>query len=587
MSLFDSPIHVLGSEPLVEQVVDGLIQSGRAAVAATLERLESRRPRRLRTLILADPPDPVSVLERSVQALGRGRRWGRGPSLRVILMHRRDPPPELPTPDPRFPLRLETFSIESRGVRALLTAWPLHRGMDPLFGQAPHLLVAGLDHPVPAFLLQASRLIHYGALRPRLTILDSDPEAAAEGLLSAYPQAGQIADLGFGRLDRPPLAGMPPVTLVLVCLPDAMDLGLDRARELARTIVEEQGVSPAILIETGGRVTQGEVSDWDGQTVPVSCVREACRPGVLLDGIGDEMARSIHDHYRDSIAAQGRDPDREPAGRPWESLPVSYRQANRHQADHLWAKLAVTDCKAVAEEMVDSFAFTPLEVERLAVIEHRRWAADRYLDGWSYAPQRDNALKHHPQLVPYAELSEAMKDLDRFAVRGVPSLLARTGLGVVRTLILAVRDDPGPELGRSGVRRRLVPLLERLVNRYPDRALVCASTLATPRARQLVRTAMEHAGSGLFWLLHRPIPALLEAQPDAEARSDLLDLAARAERRIALAGPPELRRWYRERAEILVTWDHLTEPDPFAESGGFLAKRVGLVAGGPVWNFEY
>ena len=192
-----SPIHVLGSGPLAARILEDLTHSGRAAAALTLDRLESRRPRRLRTLILADPPDPAATLARCIRALGTERRrlWGRGSRVRLILMHRRDPPPELPALDPRGPLRFETFAIEHRGARALLTTWPLHRGMDPLFGQVPHLLVAGLDHPVPAFLIQASRLIQYGERRPRVTLLSADPQAAEEGLLGAYPQAGKIAEI--------------------------------------------------------------------------------------------------------------------------------------------------------------------------------------------------------------------------------------------------------------------------------------------------------------------------------------------------------------------------------------------------------
>jgi hypothetical protein len=191
-----------------------------------------------------------------------------------------------------------------------------------------------------------------------------------------------------------------------------------------------------------------------------------------------------------------------------------------------------------------------LEAERLAVIEHLRWAADRYLDGWAYAPVRDNARKHHPQLIPYPGLSEPIKDLDRFAVRGVPALLARSGLGVVRMLILGL-PEPHPDCpGGRGLRRLLDRVFERLVARYPDRSLVVASTLADPRARLAVHRALELAGAGLFLLCPRPIGETVAAQPDRAARRDLLRLVARAERRIPLPGPGQLDRWLAERAEI-------------------------------------
>jgi hypothetical protein len=52
-------------------------------------------------------------------------------------------------------------------------------------------------------------------------------------------------------------------------------------------------------------------------------------------------------------------------------------------------------------------------LERLAENTHDVWAAQRIKDGWSYGPQRDDATKQHPCLVPYADLPEAEKEYDR------------------------------------------------------------------------------------------------------------------------------------------------------------------------------
>ena len=353
-------------------------------------------------------------------------------------------------------------------------------------------------------------------------------------------------------------------------------------RTLAQQLAADQGVSPPILLEVGDETPTGTLADWDGQTFPFSYLDEACRPAVLFDGLGDELARTIHESYTDSIAAQGRDPEREPAGRPWSQLTASYRDANRHQADHLWAKLAVMDCRAVQEERVESFTFAPLEAEQLAVIEHLRWAADRHLDGWSYAPVRDNARRHHPQLIPYPALSEPMKDLDRFAVRGVPTLLARSGLGVVRMLIAAITPPAADCPADARLELLALRVLERLVARYPDRSLVIAAQLAEPASRLVARLALERAGAGLFLLCGRPLTETLAAQPDETARLDLLALVTRAERRIALPGAGELDRWIEQRAGIRLCMG------PVATAPGTV-KHVMLdpVTGRTDWGFEY
>lgn len=51
--------------------------------------------------------------------------------------------------------------------------------------------------------------------------------------------------------------------------------------------------------------------------------------------------------------------------------------------------------------------------ERLAENAHDVWAVGRVEEGWTWGRQRDDTAKRHPDLVPYAELSESEKDYDR------------------------------------------------------------------------------------------------------------------------------------------------------------------------------
>jgi hypothetical protein len=64
-------------------------------------------------------------------------------------------------------------------------------------------------------------------------------------------------------------------------------------------------------------------------------------------------------------------------------------------------------------------------VEVLAENAHDTWAEDRFARGWSYGPHRDDSGQLHPGLVPYADLSEDEKDIDRdIVVATVRALLA-------------------------------------------------------------------------------------------------------------------------------------------------------------------
>ena len=52
-------------------------------------------------------------------------------------------------------------------------------------------------------------------------------------------------------------------------------------------------------------------------------------------------------------------------------------------------------------------------LEDLAKNTHEVWAAQRTKDGWTYGPQRDDARKKHPCLVPYEQLPDSEKEYDR------------------------------------------------------------------------------------------------------------------------------------------------------------------------------
>ncbi len=55
-------------------------------------------------------------------------------------------------------------------------------------------------------------------------------------------------------------------------------------------------------------------------------------------------------------------------------------------------------------------------IEQLSENAHDVWAQARLAEGWTHGPRRDDELKQHPDLIPYEELPEGEKDLDRGTV---------------------------------------------------------------------------------------------------------------------------------------------------------------------------
>ena len=77
-------------------------------------------------------------------------------------------------------------------------------------------------------------------------------------------------------------------------------------------------------------------------------------------------------------------------------------------------------------------ALTPSEIECLAVLEHRRWVAERTKAGWSYGAERNVEAKTSPYLVPWEDLPERAREWNRSAIRNIPALLAAENLAIAR-----------------------------------------------------------------------------------------------------------------------------------------------------------
>jgi ABC-type multidrug transport system ATPase subunit len=145
----------------------------------------------------------------------------------------------------------------------------------------------------------------------------------------------------------------------------------------------------------------------------------------------EKLARQIHIEYSRVEAADRRTENQSPAvGKSWEDLGALYQEHSRDSATHLIAsaqglgfRISTADGNpAAASRLMSSLA---AHLDELAACEHYRWMASRILDGWQYAPVRDNERKHHPDILPYDQLSETIREKDRACVRALATLVHR------------------------------------------------------------------------------------------------------------------------------------------------------------------
>lgn len=151
----------------------------------------------------------------------------------------------------------------------------------------------------------------------------------------------------------------------------------------------------------------------------------------------EALASAIHEHYRAQAKREGWVMNYDV---PFSELPTDLRHANLAAARRIPEVLAMAGLRIISVEgesaggmlsEPEALAILEDQIEAAAIAEHEGWMAEKLESGWKYGPERDDADKVHPSIVPYAELSEVEKEKDRSTVRNYPSMVRRAGMVVV------------------------------------------------------------------------------------------------------------------------------------------------------------
>lgn len=70
--------------------------------------------------------------------------------------------------------------------------------------------------------------------------------------------------------------------------------------------------------------------------------------------------------------------------------------------------------------------------EAIAENAHEVWAAARKAEGWTYGSVRNDALKQHPDLIPYSALPDSEKEYDRLMAINTIKLVKKLGWKLVK-----------------------------------------------------------------------------------------------------------------------------------------------------------
>lgn len=294
------------------------------------------------------------------------------------------------------------------------------------------LILFGFGDAGKSLLLQALRVMHFDpARKTEIVIADQHGGVRKRKFEEEYPFAGKALPITFEEFDgtckaviRKYASGDENVLPVVITTFDNQDENLALALEILEQTPGEK--FKVYAKNSSSKNLASLLKRTDGKRTRLSFFGDLetfCRMEYITGKEQDLLAEMIHNDYLkqqpEMVASES-----ERYKTTWKDLLEDARDASRAQADHLVFKMALAGIRPGSE--ITEWAITDDMVETLAMTDHERWCAHRYINGWQYGDVRDDFKKLHPSLVSWDQLPEAEKQKDRNAILRVPQLIAQT-----------------------------------------------------------------------------------------------------------------------------------------------------------------
>jgi TrkA-N domain/RyR domain len=327
-------------------------------------------------------------------------------------------------------LRLDFFAVEDIAARKLLDEYPLTLGSD---GQA-HVLISGLGKLGQAVLREvARRHEELPGSRPVDVVIQGATHEVVDSVTARFPVISPHCSITLGDT-LPPLTG--GKYTAYACLTDEMDGGGDDGalREGLAIADRLAGQNAQVVICMRDGKPFGHLDAAVGKLVVFGILQNGCGPADIRDDVTERIARSIHASYRHSEQGKGETEATNPSMVPWKELSQELRKSNIGPAEDIGRKMEAIHAVVVPESRtLPPFSFrNDAEIWELAQLEHERWRAEKEADGWTWDNDRVDRLKTHPDLLPWAELTEKAKRKNYDAIVGLPDVLRNAGFQVLR-----------------------------------------------------------------------------------------------------------------------------------------------------------
>ena len=389
--------------------------------------------------------------------------------------------------------RLRAVSLPDIAARELFLDRPLDRSIRA--GSERTVFLLGFTPVIERYLLRMLAGAHFrDGRRPRFVVLAPDADRLEAVFRARRPGADALAPVAFVAARSDEAALIPQVLDAAIAAhgaPVAIVVGhAESARTLAAGYAIEALFRQRDLPSPPVHLSLDALPDdqLGAMLFPFGGADSFADIERLLQERHDALAQAVHEFYFEGRLTEGDVVGSRASMYEWDDLPESVRDDNRLVADCYQLKLRDIGARALTGSGA-GLRLSDDEVEELARAEHDRWMAAKLIDGWVHGATRDDAARRHPDIVPYDDLSERIRELDREQIRLITRLLPASGSVARRVLTVGLVPVSA---GHAGV--DAAHALATLAGDYPDRVPLVIGSFEDAGTRAAM-IALQRAGA--------------------------------------------------------------------------------------------
>jgi Trk K+ transport system NAD-binding subunit len=337
-----------------------------------------------------------------------------------------------------------------------------------------HILILGDTLTIEFLILEAAHMFHFANLKKtKITVVSDDITRLTRKMEVIYPSLPETVEIQYINTAQFFIEQCPiDCNEISVCYMSLEDDGKSVyfARKLRQFIYAQRRLKNVTNSES---LTSPVIADFRSPPIKVLLPRntalvhifsdiktelnqldielmnmdhQLCNKKTIVDDRKSEDFIAEHMHYEwAKIHAKKYGLSLGTMDSEWDNLKDAQKDSNRLPARHLNIKLRFVQAEFTDQKDGEEWNIDTIDEatwDRIARIEHNRWMAEKYLNGFVHidaVPDKELmellnlTLKCHPDIVPFDQLSKEIQSYDMFTFRMAPEIARLNNKRIVKS----------------------------------------------------------------------------------------------------------------------------------------------------------